>query len=315
MSNWAIEARSLTKIFREGIVAVNELDLEVKRGSVYGLMGRNGAGKTTSLRLLLGLLQPDRGSARVLGWDFRQAPRGVRQRVAYVSQTQQLPGGLSLEELSLCLKRLNGQWDETHARGLAERWSLPWKQPVASLSSGEQRKAAIVLAFASRPEVLVLDEPAAGFDLVARRQLVDQIVDTITQRDGCTVLLSTHIIGDLERVADNVGIIEGGRLALSSRLEDLLNSTKRVQVIFEDEGPPSDFAIPGVLQMRRAGAVVNAIVRWTHGGELDLLRGSVVNARVQVFPIGLEEIFLELFGNGKRNTRDMAEQTQDIRSN
>src|SRR5205809_5421160 len=219
MSAAVIAANGLSKTFRDGVVAVNDLDLKVERGAVYGLMGRNGSGKTTTLRLLLGLLQPDHGRARVLGWDFWRAPRSVRTRAAYVPQTQQLPASRSLEELNRCLQRFNEQWDQSHARTLANAWGLPWKRPLGCLSSGEQRKAAILLAFAGRPEVLVLDEPAAGFDLVARRQLLEQIVGAMTQSDGCTVLLSTHIVGDLERVADYVGIIDGGRMALSARLE------------------------------------------------------------------------------------------------
>ena len=304
MSAAIIETNGLTKTFRNGVVAVNELDLEVERGAVYGLMGRNGSGKTTTLRLLLGLLQPDRGRARVLGWDFWRAPRSVRTRAAYVSQTQQLPASRSLEELDRCLKRYNEQWDPGHARALANAWDLPWKRPLGCLSSGEQRKAAILLAFAGRPEVLVLDEPAAGFDLVARRELVAQIVDAITQGDGCTVLLSTHLIGDLERVADHIGVIDSGRMAMSERLEDLLNRTKRVQVIFEYEPAPAHFAIPGAVRTWRAGSVVNAIVQWADRGELNALRDSTT-ARVQVFPMGLEEIFIELFGHDARNGNDV----------
>jgi ABC-2 type transport system ATP-binding protein len=304
MNAAVIETNGLTKTFRDGVVAVNELDLKVERGAVYGLMGRNGSGKTTTLRLLLGLLQPDRGRARVLGWDFWRAPRSVRTRAAYVSQTQQLPAGRSLEELDRCLKRCNEHWDAGHARALANAWGLSWKRPLGCMSSGEQRKAAMLLAFAGRPEVLVLDEPAAGFDLVARRELVAQIVDAITQGDGCTVLLSTHLIGDLERVADHIGIIDSGRMAMSARLEDLLNRTKRVQVIFQDDEPPAQFAIPGAVRTRRAGPVVNAIVQWADRGELNALRDST-NARVQVFPMGLEEIFIELFGHAAREGTDL----------
>src|SRR5580765_3653247 len=309
MNAAVIETNGLTKTFRDGAVAVNELDLKVERGAVYGLMGCNGSGKTTTLRLLLGLLQPDRGRARVLGWDFWRAPRSVRTRAAYVSQTQHLPAGRSLEELDRCLRRFNEQWDPSHARALANAWGLPWKRPLGCLSSGEQRKAAMLLAFAGRPEVLVLDEPAAGFDLVARRELVAQIVDAITQGDGCTVLLSTHLIGDLERVADHIGIIDSGRMAISAPLEDLLNRTKRVQVIFQDEDPPVHFAIPGALRTRRAGPVVNAIVQWADRGELNALRDST-SARVQVFPMGLEEIFIELFGHGARNATDLADSSE-----
>ena len=145
MREVVIETSGLTKTFRDGVVAVNELDLEVERGAVYGLMGRNGSGKTTTLRLLLGLLQPDRGSARLLGWDFWHAPRSIRTRAAYVAQTQQLPAGRSLDELNRCLKRFNEQWDSGHARALASAWGLPWNRPLGCLSNGDQRKAAILL--------------------------------------------------------------------------------------------------------------------------------------------------------------------------
>jgi len=308
MNAVVIKTSGLTKTFRDGVVAVNELDLEIERGAVYGLMGRNGSGKTTTLRLLLGLLQPDHGSARVLGWDFWRAPRSVRTRAAYVSQTQQLPAGRTLEELSRCLKRLNEQWDPGFARSLADAWGLPWKRPLGCLSSGEQRKAAILIAFACRPEVLVLDEPAAGFDLVARRELVAQIVEAITRGD-CTVLVSTHLIGDLERVADHIGVIDSGRMAMSERLEDLLSRTKRVQVIFEGEQPPPHFVVPGAVRTRWAGPVANAIVQWTDRGEMNALRDST-NARIQVFPMGLEEIFIELFGHDARNGVDLVKSSE-----
>jgi len=304
MQTPAIEACNLTKTFPAGAVALNGLDLDVPAGAVYGLMGRNGSGKSTLLRLLLGLLKPDNGVARVLGWDFWRAPHRVRCRTAYVSQTQHLPSELTLEELSYCLRHCNPNWDQGHARALSKLWDLPWNRKLGCFSNGEQRKAAILLAFATWPKVLLLDEPAAGFDLVARRELVDQLVEAITQTDGCTVLLSTHLIEDLERVADRIGIIDHGRMALSVRLEDLLNETRRVQVIFEDDETPAGFAIPGALKTRRDGAVVTALVRWPHGGELDALRSSV-NGRVQVFSAGLEEIFIELFGCADRPTAEL----------
>jgi len=300
MNEPVIQARDLTKTFRGGIVPVNGLDLEVRRGAVYGLVGRNGAGKTTLLRLALALLTPDRGSVTVLGSDLRYAARALRSRVAYVSQTQQLQGWMTLEELCRCVGRFYLKWDKAYAQALAANWGLPWKRPVGSLSAGEQRKAAILLAFAGRPEVLVLDEPAAGFDLIARRELIDEIVEAITQADGCTVLLSTHIVSDLERLADHIGVMHKGRIALSSRLEDLLNQTKRVQVIFEEEERWTDFAVPGAVRCRRSGAVINAVVRLTDGSELDALRG-LAGLRVQVFPISLEDIFIELFGGDSRN--------------
>jgi ABC-2 type transport system ATP-binding protein len=291
-----IEARGLTKIFHDRTVALKDFDLQVRRGVVYGLIGRNGSGKTTALRLLLGLLKPDRGEASVLGWDFWQAPRAIRRRVAYVSQGQNLPERASLEQLSWCLARYNERWDPGFAGEMARRWGLPWRQPLGGLSSGRQRLAAILVALASAPEVLLLDEPAAGLDPAARRELLQQIVDVLGEGGGCTVLLSTHLIGDLERIANYIGILQSGRMALSLPLEDLLQQFQRVQVVFPTDEPPADFAVPGQFSQTQSGPVFNAVVRWPNGCELEALRASV-DARIQVFSMGLEEIFIELFGN------------------
>jgi ABC-2 type transport system ATP-binding protein len=292
-----IEARGLTKIFRDRTVAVKDLELRVQRGEIYGLIGRNGSGKTTALRLLLGLLKADSGEARVLGWDFWAAPRAIRRQVGYVCQGQNLPERVSLEQLSTCLARYNERWDSGYAGAMARRWGLPWRRPLGCLSSGRQRQAAILAALAGRPEVLILDEPAAGLDPAARRELLEQIVDVLGEGAGCTVLLSTHFVGDLERIANHIGIMHSGSMTLSLPLETLLQQFKRVQVVFPTHEPPADFAVPGQLSQTRIGPVFKAVVRWPNGCELEALRASV-DARIQVFPIGLEEIFIEFFGNG-----------------
>ncbi|HVR84482.1 MAG TPA: ABC transporter ATP-binding protein, partial [Planctomycetota bacterium] len=237
MNDLAIETRGLGKSFPGGVVAVDGIDLQVHRGAVYGLIGRNGAGKTTILRMLAGILKPDRGSLRVFGGDPWSAPAEARARVAYVSQHQRLPGWMTTEDLSAYASHFYERWDQPYARELAEHFEVPWDRPVEALSGGEQQKASILVALAGRSDLLLLDEPAGGLDPIARRDLVRQIVDVIARGEGSTVVFSTHIIGDLERVADHVGILEKGRLLESRRLEELQNSIRRVQVIF-DGAPP-----------------------------------------------------------------------------
>src|SRR5262245_41403964 len=174
MSAFAIEAAQLTKVYPGGVTAVDRLDLRVRPGSVYGLIGPNGAGKTTALRLLMGLLRPENGSARVLGHALWNAPRPVRARVVYISQTQQLPAWMTLKELGGYAGRLYQNWDAPALEALAQRWRLPLDAPIGRLSAGDQRKAALVLAFAARADVMLLDEPAAGLDPLARRTLLDE---------------------------------------------------------------------------------------------------------------------------------------------
>ncbi len=295
MRELLIQASNLTKSFAGGVVAVNGLDLHVERGAVYGLLGRNGAGKTTTLRLLMGLLRPDRGEARVLGENLARASRAVRARVAYVSQSQLLPGWMTLRELCRYAAHFYDRWDADWSMGLARRWELPLDRAVGRFSSGEQRRTAILLALAPRPDVLLLDEPAAGLDPIARLELVGELISSMAREQGCTVLFSTHIISDLERIAEFIGIMDRGRLLTSERLDDLQTNVRRVQVIFPGDGPPRNFTMPGVLRSETNGPVFTAVTRQADAGFLESLRGSS-GVRIQIFPMRLEEIFIELLG-------------------
>jgi len=295
----AIEAANLTKTFKGGVVAVSGLDLRVPRGAVYGLIGRNGAGKTTTIRLLLGLLRRDRGVARILGQDMGEAPRSLRARVAYVSQAQILPGWMSLAELTRYASHFYEKWDPVQARDLARHWGLAWNQPVGTMSGGEQRRVALSMALAPRPDVLFLDEPTAGLDPIARREVVDALVSFLGQDHATTILLSTQIISDLERIVEYVGIMDRGRMTTAARLEHLQQTIRRVQVIFPDASPPSDFVVPGALRSQVTGPVVSAVVQVANDEQLDPLR-RLPGVRVQVFPLGLEDLFIELFGRGQQ---------------
>lgn len=289
----AIDARRLTKSYGRGVVANNGLDLEIESGVVYGLIGRNGAGKTTTLRLLMGLLRPDSGTAQVLGHSLWNAPSAVRQRVTYVSQSQQLPIWMSLADLSRYSRAFYSRWDQRLADQLADRWEVPRGMSVGKLSGGQQRLVAILLALAARPEVLLLDEPAAGLDPIARDALNTCLVETMLE-NGCTILLSTHLIGDLERLATHVGIMDRGRVVQTGEVEEWQRTLRRVQVVFPEPGPPRDFAIPGSLRTHVLGPVVTAIARVTHEEQLDFLR-QIPGTRVNAFPLTLEEVFVALF--------------------
>jgi ABC-2 type transport system ATP-binding protein len=293
MNDCTIVASDLAKTFPGGQVAVNGLDMSVPRGAVYGLIGRNGAGKTTTLRMLLGLLRADRGTARVLGRDLWQAPRQVRQRVAYVSQEQQLPAGRCAAQLCLHLARLYENWDHALAGRILGRFGIRTDAPLAALSGGDQRKVAVALAFAARPEVLVLDEPAAGLDPIARRQLIEEMIEFLAEGGERTVLFSTHLIADLERVADHIGIMDRGRMVAGGSLESLQTGMRRVQVIFDGGAVPPGFALPGALRSRAEGPVLTALVRLDGHDPLAPLRARP-GLRISEFPLGLEELFIEL---------------------
>lgn len=289
-----IYARGLGKSFRSGAVALNGFQIRVDAGAVYGLIGRNGAGKTTALRVLMGLLHADRGEARVLGASLWQADRAHRQRVAYLSQSQQLPDWMSLDDLNRYTGHFYDHWDAAYLGELVRRWDLPRATPIVRLSGGNQRLAALALALASRPEVLLLDEPAAGLDPIARRELNQCLIDALLHDAGCTILLSTHLLGDLERLATQVGIMDQGRVVAEGAVEDWQRTMRRVQVVFPGDAPPREFAIPGALRSTTLGPVVTALARVTDDAQLAGIR-NLPGARVYVFPLTLEELFVDWF--------------------
>lgn len=288
-----IRIRGLTKTFG-GVVAVNGLDLKVERGSVYGLIGRNGAGKTTTLRLLAGLLRADSGEALLLGQDWWQAGPVDRQRVAYVAQSGRPPDWMTLTDLCRYSAHFFERWDNGLARELAGRWDLTWDRPLGRLSGGHQRLASLLSALSARPEVLLLDEPAAGLDPVVRKDLLRSLVEALMRTDGCTVLLSTHLLADVERLATHVGVMDRGRIVGAGSVEDWQRTMRRVQVVFPGRAIPAGVEIPGVLREQRLGPVLTVIARITSDQQLDGIR-AMEGVRVNVFPLTLEELFVEWF--------------------
>lgn len=291
----AIEMLGVTKAFGGGAVALSNLDLRVPAGAVYGMIGRNGSGKTTALRVMMGLLRADSGWVRLLGQDMWSASRGLRSRVTYIPQGQQLHGWMTTQEICRYVGHFYESWDMGYARRLAREWEIPWGGKVGVLSHGEQRKVALLLAFSARPEVMLLDEPAAGFDVVTRRQLMERVIELVSGESPCTVVFSTHMIGDLERVASHVGILAHGRMEGEYEVDGLMGRVRRVQVVFGEGFPPPGFEVPGAWRSRIEGPVVTAVVPLVEDEQLDAVR-RISGVRVNVFPMSLEEIFLELHG-------------------
>jgi iron complex transport system ATP-binding protein len=219
-----IQAHGLTKAFRSGVVAVSGLDLRVERGTVYGLIGRNGAGKTTALKLLMGLLRPDKGEARVLGRTLWEAPPEHRQKVAYVSQSQQVPEWMSLEELGRYAAHFYSAWQPDMLKEQARRWELPLRMPISKLSGGNQRLAALAMALATRPDVLLLDEPAAGLDLGGREELVARLADLAADPDSPALVLVTHHVEEIPPGFSHCLIMAEGQVVAAGLLDDVMTA-------------------------------------------------------------------------------------------
>ena len=291
------EAIVIEKLVRGygGPPVLQGLDFRVSRGSIYGFLGRNGSGKTSALKTLAGLIRPESGSVRVLGGDPWTFGADERQRVGYVSEKQSLPPLSRIAKLVKFCAQLYPAWDHELCDGLLSRFQIPLKSRVHKLSLGQQRLLAFVLALAPRPDVLLLDEPAANLDVVARREFLDQILELI--RDGKkSVLFSTHILSDVERVADRVGILSDGRLVVDESLDDLKESVRQLRFFGFQGSPPAE--IPGALRVRRDKDELMAVLRLS-GPEAPAQLAARLGCEVEDNPLSLEDLFIELTRNSR----------------
>jgi len=283
----AIETRRLTRRFGR-LTAVDEIDLRVPLGSVYGFLGRNGAGKTTTILMLMGLTEPTNGEMRVLGMNPLREDVAMKRVVSYVPERVQMYDWMKVREIVWFGANIHPNWDDELAGELIERFELPLERRVGALSRGMQGKLALALAMSSRPKLLILDDPTSGLDALVRREFMESIVGLL-QEAGSTVFFSSHIIDDVERVADWVGIIDEGKLLVQALAQDLKSQVKRVVVNFAEEaGQPE---LEGLLQAEVSGRQWVLTYRnfdEEHRRALEGLRPK----SVQVEDCSLEDIFV-----------------------
>jgi ABC-2 type transport system ATP-binding protein len=216
----ALEAVGLTKRYRR-TVALSDCTFELPAGRIAALVGPNGAGKTTLLHLAVGLRRPTRGRVRTLGWSPLSDVQLLLPRIGFVAQDTPLYGRFTVAEMLQFGRTMNRRWDHTIAEGRLQRLAIPRRQRIDELSMGQRAQVALALALGKRPELLLLDEPLATLDPLARRQFLQELMEAAAA-DGLTVILSSHLIGDLERVCDHLVILNQGRVQVDGAIEDLL---------------------------------------------------------------------------------------------
>jgi ABC-2 type transport system ATP-binding protein len=293
MNDNPILVQNVTRKFGK-TVAVHDLSFAVKPGSIYGFLGRNGSGKTTTLRMLAGLIKPHAGEIRILGHDPFTLGAVERQWVGYMSEKVIIPGSIRIRNLLNLGRELYPNWDSALADSLLAKYGLSPKKWFSTLSQGNQRLLSFILAIAPRPKVLLLDEPAANLDVVSRREILDDILGLI--RDcGCTVLFSTHILSDVERVADEIGILAQGNLRVSEALDSLKDSIRQVRFFgFENGSLPSD--LPENFRAVRGKDEITMTLRIDSLTTPDTL-AQRWSCRQETRSLSLEDIFVELSRN------------------
>jgi len=294
MSDLVIDTHSLHKQYGS-TRAVDGLEMHVPRGSVYGFLGRNGAGKTTTIRLLAGLIQPTAGHARVLDLDPQTDRIPVLERTSFVIDKMLLPS-MTGNDLVRFNRGFFPRWSDVLARKYTDALEIPMKQKFRKLSGGNQTKLCLLLALSQGAELVVLDEPTAGLDPIVTDQLLRIIIDDFAG-EGRTLLLSSHHLSEVERVADWIGIIDHGKLLLEAQLDDVRANFRRVRVVGENLNLPTRNE---VLQTRTGEGTTEYVLR----GNVESFTASLRNQGATVLdvsPMNLQEIFLEVVGKGEAN--------------
>ena len=284
----ALEASGLGKRYGSKW-ALRDCDLEIAAGSVTALVGPNGAGKTTLLQLAVGLSEPSAGDVRALGLSPRDDATSLLPRLGFVAQEHPLCRGFTVAEMLRLGRALNPSWDDDIARSRLEGLGLPLDKRVGKLSGGQQAQVALTLALAKRPELLLLDEPVASLDPLARREFLNTVMQVVSE-SGVTVVLSSHIVADLERVCYHLVILSDGRTQLAGPIDEIMASHRLLT------GPRSD---PATV------ARGHQVIRESHTPRQTTLlvraNGHVYDSCWELHDVDLEEIVLAYLGyaNGR----------------
>ncbi|MBN1346167.1 MAG: ABC transporter ATP-binding protein [Phycisphaerae bacterium] len=294
MADPVLEARGLTRYFGRKC-AVNDLKITVERGCVFGFLGRNGSGKTTTIRMLLGLLEPTRGSCSILGHDSADLPPEVRARIGYLAEGHNLYGWMRVRECGEFQASFFKQWNHDVFRAVTEYFQLDPGARAGSLSKGERAGLCLALTLAPEPELLILDDPALGLDPVARRALLEAMV-YVTRRQDRTVFFSSHLLSDVERVADRIAVLDRGQLRACCGLEFFREHVRRFVLRFPYH-PPELPSIPGLLDSARTENEVAVTFVGDDGGAVEERLRGLGARQIEEAPIDLEEAFISYVGN------------------
>lgn len=292
----AIQTERLAKSYGT-VEAVRGINLSVRVHSITAFLGLNGAGKSTTIKMLLGMIRPSHGDGTLLGQRISD-PDGnflVRQRLAYVSENKRLYDYMTVEQMIRFTRAFYPDWRADEERKLLRQYRLPLDRKVKSLSKGMRTKLGLLMAFARRPELLILDEPTEGLDPVGIEEFLEGLVGLCSE--GTTVFFSSHQISEVERVADHICMLHQGCMVLDASVDDLRQSYRRIDLLFPSMPAERDFWMAGVEDIRSRGhqmmvvasANVDAVVERAH----DFNASSI-----DVTPVGLREIFLEKVRGG-----------------
>ena len=288
----AIETADLRKTYDQ-IEAVRGLSLQVPAGSICGFLGRNGSGKTTTIKILLGMVRPTSGLARVFGLPAaaQESSVEIRRRTGFVSEEKDLYDFMTVAEIVRFTAAFYPRWRADLEKRYLGKFELPLDRKVKALSRGMRTKLALLLALSRGAELLVLDEPTSGLDPAMSEEVLQALISHVAGEE-MTVFFSSHQIAEVDQIADHVAIIDRGRAVVAGALEDLRESYRRIQLVFDKDAPEPAFRAPGVERVQRRGRVMTVLSSAGTGPILDEAR-RLNPVSVDIVPVTLKEIFLE----------------------
>ena len=306
----AIVTNRLTKYYGDRCV-VNSLNLRFPEGTVYGLLGRNGSGKSTTIKMLMGMVCADRGGATMLGDDIVQLSPDVRSRVAYIAEGHPLYRWMTVQEAVRFTRSFYASWNDELLDQILDHFALPRRRKIRRLSNGQRAQVSLALAVAPDPELLILDDPTLGLDTVVRRDFLESLIQII-QRRGRSILFSSHILGDVERVADRIGILIDGVLRVDCRTEHFKESLCKLVLRFASE-PPSFPHCEGLVSNWRVENRLEVIVVG-YGAHHRAIVESLAPESVEEIELNLEDAFIEYTRGPRRSLPLLAGERQDVES-
>ena len=319
MTEFVLETQGLTRYYGDKL-AVDHIDLKIPRGCICGFVGRNGSGKTTAIKLMLGFLKPTAGSSRLLGCDSQNLTPAIRRRIGYVAEGHRLIRWMTIAEIAkfqsaffheqlasakqdetglATAKQSEAGWDSKFFWDMIDYFGLSKKQKIKHLSNGQRAQVSLALTLAPNPELLIMDDPTLGLDAAIRRQFLEGMIELI-MRQGRTILFSSHILGDIERVADKIVVIDKGVVRADCSLEQFRTAVKKVKFVF-NQSPPETIDIEGLLGSRRSDKELEIILVGTSDEKITEWAKSSGAADYQTINMNLEDQFIEYTAPAGRN--------------
>jgi ABC-2 type transport system ATP-binding protein len=289
---YAIETEGLTKYYGE-FEAVRGLTMRVPKGTITGFLGQNGAGKSSTIKMLLGMIKPTRGVGHVLDFDIAEEKQSIemRKRVAYVGEDKRLYDYMTVGQMIQFTKAFYPGWRDDVEKRLLEDFRLPLDRLTKKLSKGMRTQTALLLAFARGADLLILDEPTEGLDPVMAEKLLELVVGAAA--DGATIFFSSHQVAEVEQIADRILLIDRGQLLLDTTLDSIAQDFRRIRGIYDAPLPAATFSVDGVTRVVVDGRTVSVMASHNAMGIAERMRRHSGTGSVEVLPMTLKEIVLE----------------------